>query len=298
MVYRLPGDLFVVVCRPALPKDSADVLAMTSRIWEGHDYVPHYWQEWLEDPYGLLIVAEYAGRVVGIVRITCMGGGEWWLQGLRVDPDYQGWGIASRLHDYVLDYWQRNLGGVLRLATSSARLPVHHLCERTGFRRVAEYLSYTAAALDGSPVGLAPLGETQSSLALDFVKTSQLYELCFGYIDLSWEWSEPKAAHMLEAARSGHAHWWRSEGWEEGLLVTGVDDDEDGDYLFVKLLGGRLSALLGTLLDARRLAGSLGYRKIAWMAPNWEEIQEALHKAEYTVDWEHKLYLYEKRLSE
>jgi len=78
MVYRLPSELFRVVCRPALPKDTAGALALTSRIWDGHDYVPYLWQEWLDDQQGMLAVAEYAGRVVGIARmssIETMNGG-------------------------------------------------------------------------------------------------------------------------------------------------------------------------------------------------------------------------------
>jgi GNAT superfamily N-acetyltransferase len=130
---RRDSDLFVVVCRPALPKDTADVMALTREIWNGNDYIPYVWAEWLADPEGLLAVAEYGGRVVGLAHLSSKGSGEWWLQGLRVHPALQGRGIASRLHGYILDTWQRNPGKVLRLATSSARLPVHHLCQRTGF---------------------------------------------------------------------------------------------------------------------------------------------------------------------
>jgi hypothetical protein len=32
-----------IVCRPALPKDTPDVMELTRTIWEGEDYVPKVW---------------------------------------------------------------------------------------------------------------------------------------------------------------------------------------------------------------------------------------------------------------
>jgi len=48
-VYRL-------VCRPALPKDTPDVLELTRTIWDGHDYLPAVWDDWLRDYDGMLAV--------------------------------------------------------------------------------------------------------------------------------------------------------------------------------------------------------------------------------------------------
>ena len=55
-----------LVCRPSLPSDTADVLAFTKRIWEGRDYIHLVWDEWLADPRGLLVSAQFGPRVVGI----------------------------------------------------------------------------------------------------------------------------------------------------------------------------------------------------------------------------------------
>jgi CBS domain-containing protein len=65
MDYLFNPDL--VLCRPALQKDTDDMLELCSHIWEGGDYIPSVWDEWMADPEGLLGVAEMDGRVVGIV---------------------------------------------------------------------------------------------------------------------------------------------------------------------------------------------------------------------------------------
>ena len=43
----------VLVCRPALPMDTPQVLDLAKHIWEGHDYIPYVWNDWLADPQGV-----------------------------------------------------------------------------------------------------------------------------------------------------------------------------------------------------------------------------------------------------
>lgn len=291
------SDLYTVVCRPALPRDTSDVMALTSQIWEGHDYVPHYWQTWLEDPNGLLAVAEYAGHVVGLGKLSQVGDHEWWMQGLRVDPEHQGKGIASHMHHYQLDYWERNYGGVLRLATSSARLPVHHLCERTGFVKVGEYLSYIAPALESNSGGFPPVKMEEVQAALDFVRRSEIFRLSPGLVALDWVWCEPVADHFVAAIQRGEAHWWRAGEKNRGLTIAGIEE-EDGDSktLYIQLAGGELYTLPEMMVEFRGLAGSQGFNLVNWLAPNHEGVIDALTQAGFTRDWEHVLYVYEKRL--
>ena len=53
MPWSLEGNPNPIVCRPALPMDTPDVIELTRRIWEGEDYVPHVWAEGLQDPDGM-----------------------------------------------------------------------------------------------------------------------------------------------------------------------------------------------------------------------------------------------------
>lgn len=289
-------SLRVVVCRPALPKDTADVMELTREIWEGHDYVLHVWAEWLADAQGVLAVAEYAGKVVGLAKLSYKGAGEWWMQGLRVHPAYQGQGVASRLHDYILNYWQRRLDRVLRLATSSARLPVHHLCERSGFSKVGEYLSYVAPALEGQAHGFVPVKEEEAPFALEYALKNPMHSLSFGFMDLSWYWGELTLERITDAIRQGHALWGMDHGGRRwALLVFDLDDDEEGDYPYIQYLACDVKQLEGALVEYRRLAGALGYRRCAWMAPDRAQILTALQEAGFQSDWENSLYLFEKR---
>jgi len=73
------------------------VLELTRTIWEGDDYVPHVWGEWLADPQGLLAVAEHQGRVLGLGKLTRLSEDDWWLEGLRTHPNTKGGGSPLSL---------------------------------------------------------------------------------------------------------------------------------------------------------------------------------------------------------
>lgn len=291
-----PSSYYTIVCRPALPKDTEDVLAMTRLIWEGSDYVPYVWEQWLADADNLLVVAEYGGRVIGLNRLVPLGNHEWWMQALRVHPDFEGRGIASRLHDYLLEYWGKQ-GGALRLATSAHRFPVHHLCQRTGFHLAAELMGYVAPALDET-CELQPVGEAHLAQIERAVRQSPLISWSGGLLDLNWVWVEPTEERLLEMIRDQRA-W----GWEaatdtlNNYLLVDRDDDEDGLGPFLKLLAIACpeEQLEQGLRKLRRLAARQGCGRVKWVAPVHPAVQAALESAGFEQKWERSLYLFEKR---
>lgn len=291
------SDLYVVVCRPALPMDTQDVMELTRNIWDGNDYVPYVWQRWLSDPNGLLAVAEYGGHVVGLVDLACKGDREWWLQGLRVHPNFQGQGIASQLHHYILDAWQSTGGGVLRLATSSKRLPVHHLCQITGFTRRGEYRVYGAPSIHGeqAPFRLMQAGEAPE--AVDYALRSSLFDLSNQLIYHDWYWAGLTDERVETIIQREQAFWWLGKNGDvAGVLCIAIDEDEeDGPRPYIQLLACNEPDLPDLLTDYRRLAGEMGFERLEWMAPEKEPILAALNSASFETDWENSLYLFEKQ---
>jgi GNAT superfamily N-acetyltransferase len=288
-----PINYAAVVCRPALPKDTADVMELTRTIWQGEDYVPHVWAEWLADPEGLLAVAEYAGRAIGLSKLTRLGPNEWWLEGLRVHPGFEGRGVASRLHDYLVGYWERSCSGVIRLATASFRKPVQHLCERSGFRKVGEYTQYAAdpPAPAGGPPDFRPLALPEAPEAVEFARRSPALPLAYGLMDLGWQWAAPGAVHFEASARRGLAWWWRDR---RGLLVAGEDDEAGVVAIVVQLLTCPPGELAACLQDFRQLAGSLGYTRAGWTASLHPELTPLLAAAGFQRAWDASIYVYEK----
>jgi GNAT superfamily N-acetyltransferase len=293
----------IIVCRPALPKDTPEVLELTRQIWEGEDYVPHVWAEWLADPDGLLVVAEYGGRVAGLGKLTRLAAGEWWLEGLRVHPDLEGRGIASRLHGYLVGYWERSLGGVIRLATASFRAPVQHLSERSGFHKVGEYTIYTAPAIGSSPgedsgPDFQPLIPDEAAEALDFIRNFHDQTGGARLMDLGWQWSSPSLPLVEAAIQRGQAWWWRNvlPNNPRALLLANEDREEQDESLSlrVELLACPAEDLAACLQDFRVLAGNFGYAQATWLAPIDPTLALALDSAGFPRVWDASLYIYEK----
>ena len=296
------------VCRPALSSDTADVLEFTKHIWAGEDYIKYVWQDWLHDPCGVLAIAQYGSHAVGMAKVTFVSRGQWWLEGLRVDPAHQSLGIASHLHEYTNAWWLENGDGVVRLMTSSERVQVHHLCERTGYARVGEVIAYRSTETlqrPPPPDAAPPPAHRQPDSRPAFQRATEdqvVAALAFasghlghsdGLMDSGWQFSTPDQDRLSTSAAGGHLHWWRDR---QGLLST-FEDEQDGEpYLAIGFAAiTRLSRLSQLLRDAADLASRRGYAGVCWLAPAQERVQAALRAAGYATDWEHAGFLYARR---
>ncbi|OGO28153.1 MAG: hypothetical protein A2136_08070 [Chloroflexi bacterium RBG_16_54_11] len=282
----------IVVCRPALQKDTPEVMELCSHIWEGGDYVPQVWQDWLADPEGLLGIAEMGGHVVGIFKLTRFQVDEWYMEGLRVHPDVQGRGIAAHIHEYVLETWRRMGNSLIRLTTGSYNVKVHQMCERSGFMRVAEFIPYRAPVLMEESENFTRLEPGEASRAMEFVLPSPAHALSWGLINLGWVFANPQLKHVQEAARDGHAWWWRSGA---GYLSIWEDEEDGRREPGIQLIACPMDHLEELLLDYRRLVGKLGYASAGWVAPNQPTVLACLERAGFQRSWDVSLYIFELR---
>jgi GNAT superfamily N-acetyltransferase len=281
----------IVVCRPALRKDTGDVLELSSHIWDGNDYIPSVWDEWLAEPDGLLGVAEYHGRVAGVFKLTKFQDDEWYMEGLRVHPDYRDIGIASHIHHYVLETWRKIGGGMIRLVTGSYNEKVHRMCEETGFKRVAEFIPYRTTSLHDRKRVFTLLNENEASKAFDYVLSSPSHALSRKLINLGWVYANPQLKHIQDVAKEKHAWWWKNR---KGFICI-WEDDEDGERQpGIELIACDLADLAELLRDYRELMGELGYSSSGWVAPNHPEVLSSLENAGFERSWDMSLYVYEK----
>jgi len=314
-----------VKIRQALETDTPDVMELTNRIWNGEDYVPYVWSEWLSDPQGLLAVAEYRSRVIGLGKLTRLSEEDWWLEGLRVHPEFEGRGVASQIHEYLMETWLRIGKGSVRLGTASFRLSVQHLCDRLGFKKIAECTPFVTPILlkqctessnevnrDASTdqfappaTGRFPLTDSHSSIACfklitfqevteatTFALRSPTLTLSAGLMDLGWKWAPPREAYLARIIEDQKAWWWRER---RGVLALGEDVDPDKEpSSMIKLLACSLEDIVGLLLDYRCLAAVLGYHRAGWMAPLHPDLLPVLQTTSFKQDWDASMFIYSR----
>ncbi|GAB4478769.1 MAG: hypothetical protein Kow0088_18960 [Anaerolineales bacterium] len=280
-----------LVCRAALPLDTARILELARHIWNGHDYIPFVWHKWLADADGFLAVAEYGSRLAGMGKLTRLAEGEWWLEGLRVHPDFEGRGVATHIHRYLMARWRALGKGSVRLATASKRIPVHRICEKLGFHKVGEFGAYEIQApIEGQASDFCLISEEELAEAFAFASLNPLLPLSFELVDLGWQWAKPRLSYLQRFVAASQAYWWRER---TALLCVEEDDEDEGKSLMVRWVACEPQELEGLLVDFANLAAQNGYRKAAWIAPLQAPILEALAKAGYQPAWDFSLYIFE-----
>ena len=103
--------------RQARPDDEAAVVAFTEDTWSdrgGSDYIPRIFQEWIagDGENQRTFVVEAGDDIAAIVQAVVLSEHEAWAQGMRVNPDYRGEGLSTRVNDAALR-WAREQGATV-----------------------------------------------------------------------------------------------------------------------------------------------------------------------------------------
>jgi len=132
--------------RPALADDLDDVLDLTRDVWEGTDYVPYVWSNWLADARGYFHVALLDNHLVGLQHIDLQPDGTAWLEGIRVSTAVRTQGIGRALLDHGVA-WARNLDSpAVRLASYSGNEASNRMAERAGLQLIHSFGLWSAPA--------------------------------------------------------------------------------------------------------------------------------------------------------
>lgn len=286
----------IVVCRPALPLDTREALKLSHLIWEGDDYVPQVWEEWLSDPEGLFVVAEYGGNVVGFGKLTKLSPEEWWLEGLRVHPDFESLGIASRVNNYQYEFWLKNGSGVIRLATNSTKEPVKHIAHRLGFQKIGEYTTFEAPVksvreYSNKKTHFTPVNLAEINNALDLILDTDLNWTPNKLLDIGWQWVSPQIRYLEDYITKNQAWWWRDK---QGILIQVDKREGDEFWARIRFLVCRPELLIECLLDARTFADQCGYERVTWLAPFTPHSEGEIEKSGFKRSWDASLLIYEK----
>lgn len=187
--------------RPAHAADRDAVFAMIATVWDGDDYIPQVWDSWLGATTGPLLVGTLDGRVVALSKLTALTTSEDWLEGVRVDPDYRGRGLARTMIRHCVDV-SRERGGVLRYSTSSRNLTMQRLGVELGFTLAYAPDWYGATATVGTPQTRA-LPPASLPALLDRLEGSRLLALTGGLYTYNWNSVELTEERLRERLAAG-----------------------------------------------------------------------------------------------
>lgn len=164
----MAGD---VVYRRAVPSDREGILAVSGLFPD--NWIPYVIDEALAAERGGFFVAEVAGRIAAICGARVAGNCAW-LEAMRVDPAYQGRGLATTLTVRVIEACARWGCRKARLSTAKTNAPVHHFIgKKLGFVALGRWV-VSEEETDLDPLGSrAPAGSTGSGEAAGAVRATE-----------------------------------------------------------------------------------------------------------------------------
>ena len=257
--------------RPITMSDKPAVLRVSSRIWQGGDYVPLFFDRWAKE--GGFWGAELRGRLVGYGKATELAPGELWLEGLRVDPNCRKQGVGKELSRQVVLRTLDRRPVSLRLATADVNHESLHIIETVmGFKPYAQYRFFLGEPMKPQP-GPALVAPTIAE-ALDFIRRSTEMAASHGLLPYTWLFRGLDRRYVAELTRCGYVFGHRMAGKLAGLLVLRPHryHGNDLDIPFVAGNGPALAAFRSFLF---RVAHDCGTKSISGMAAS-DEMAAAL----------------------
>lgn len=270
-----------LVIRRARRSDKRDVLAAVRTVWGGNDRIPDVFDAWVRHRTGPFFVAESAGRVVGMGKLTVVSPTEAWLEGGRVSPRWRRKGIATVLIAHRIAYARERGFRTVRFSTASDNTPIHRAAKTFGFARIAKLSRHEAPATRGSP----PARATRAQESAVLRRVGPLVQRGNG-----WEWREITPRDVRVATARGRALI--ADGRVTAAAIVG---DRYESSLMVVAQGGRPRALTDLLRGLRAEAGRRRLDDVSFYVSNAIEARAA-RAAGYRRPWSGETYLFEKWL--
>lgn len=186
--------------RPLRPADRTRVEEIVADVWDGGDYLPHVFDQWVSDPAATFSGAEVDGMLVGVQRLRPLGGGILWYEGLRVASSHRRQGVAREMLRAAIEEGRRNGAREIRLATANPHAIALFTSE--GFQLRVRGVRWEAFRLEGDDPPRIPSPPEAEAMA-EWVVADPAFR-AFGGVatDFDGAWT-PSAATLAARAEQG-----------------------------------------------------------------------------------------------
>jgi GNAT superfamily N-acetyltransferase len=263
------GDL---VIRPMRPADRARVMELTRDVWDGHDYVPRVFDDWVSDSASAFQAIELDGIIVGLQRLRPYATGLLWYEGLRVASSHRRQGLARYMLQSAIAQAREQDFREIRLATGNAGAA--RLFEEVGFARLQDDRWWEGARMEGGESARIP-GPSEAERLWAGIATSPGIEL-WGGVTADFQGAQDLGAKEL--ARLAGIGMLRSG--PGGRAIVGLRQPW-GNNISVAFVAGKGGALRELLLALRFEADADGLDDVSVAIPRDHPAAEDLRASGY-----------------
>jgi GNAT superfamily N-acetyltransferase len=130
------------------------VVELTRDIWNGHDYIPDVFDDWVSDSAAAFQAVEVDGMVVALQRLRPYAPGLIWYEGLRVASSHRRRGLARAMLASAIAEAREQGFREMRLATGN--LDAVRLFESAGFQRRIDVRWWRGSRVEGGESARMP----------------------------------------------------------------------------------------------------------------------------------------------
>ncbi len=287
-------DFFV---RPAQPADREPVLGFCEHTWAEHgDYIADVWDEWIGEQEGHFLVGELFGNPVAIGKITVLSPGEVWLEGMRIAPNVRRKGIATAFMREQQPFLAQTHPRVIRLATSSNNVAIHHLMGKRGYRHVAtfEHIHAPATGSETTPA-LQPLSPADAPSIAEILDRSNSFASAHHLYAQGWRWAELHREQLDAHLQDGEVAGLRHDDGTVAAFAILPHSLEEASRIWMGLTDGEPDAVVRLARALRRLAAATPEQEVAGFVPANSICSVALGQAGYQREKNMSFWIFERR---
>jgi GNAT superfamily N-acetyltransferase len=276
------------------PADRDRVVAFTAHTWgaDESDYIHDVFNDWLADRTGEFTAALIEDQVVAIAKLTDLGDGEWWFEGLRVDPDFRRRGIASALNRYHVELARRLGGRIIRYMTAYDNAGSQTIGAQAGFQHTVTFSARLAAASDEFDAP-SQLTEADVPALLAWLDSPLVRHQHRAFRD-AWSVQTMTEAAITRAMSEGRAFALKTPDGRVGAwaVVRSAEYDEDSEdsrphRLRIDHIDGGPDAVVELARQMRGLAAQLHRSEVSAGVSDYAPLIEALTQAGYQINPDH-----------
>jgi len=258
--------------RPMRPADRDRVAEMTRDVWDGHDYVPGVFDDWVTDAGAAFQALELDGVMVGLQRLRPYASGLIWYEGLRVASTHRRQGLARAMLESAIAEAREQGFREMRLATGNPAAAT--LFEGLGFRRLQDDRWWRGGRVEGGESARIP-DPSEGEKLWSAIAHSPGIELWGGVT------ADYNAAHDLGATElSRLAGIGMLRAGPGGRAIAGLREPW-GDNIAVAFLAGKGGALRELLMALRFEADADGLDDVTIALPRDHPAADDLRASGY-----------------
>lgn len=265
----------MIEIRRAELRDKPRIVEISSKVWDGEDYLPYIFEKWVAEEGGEFSVITVDDVVAGCAKMTQLPDGVLWLEGIRVDTDYRGRGLGKKMAEYQLKR-AREIGYKrLELSTFVENYESLAIIEKRGFERVASFkfllnpfeeeLKFVSDDVDIKMIRqVMDIDEVRDILSALDTETRQ------SYVNLDWTFLKCDESLLKEFIKKGLVY-----KYEDTVFAFGNwGQKDDGMTLYFMLGDKKGKAIKHVLLEAKKQ----GVSNVIIMSTGGKEEHELLYE--------------------